>query len=358
MLGHGPQRKGGAGGLDVVQDVRRLLDLLVGRHHEPLQERGVDLPPEEHHQVEGGRDEQVPHAAPHGLDDRHHRGDHRGRDQHAQGRHARVDVDVGRAEQDARLARQQGRDPQPRPHREHAEQGRHQQGEVAPHLQAHHEPAVAEPQRARHRVGERGSDERHHDRGHEEALNELEERQRENVEPGVPPEDRVPHTERARVAEEQPALPLRGRGHGQDHRDQDREAVADPPEPAAADGDAARPLLGHDRERARGRHLHRRPQVEQQPRERENQRRGPQRALRRQRAQEDGLVSGLTEPEPVRVDVDEGRRGEHEHGHEDDRDPRQAPHAASYTRPSPRRCFSSHAHASACISPLNSWGVS
>jgi hypothetical protein len=112
-VGHAIQRERLARRTNVIDIIGGFANLLVGRHDEALDDRGIETAPHRDDEVEAHREQNRPEPRGERLVRGEDSADERDKGQQTVRRHARVYVDVGSPEHDARLRRQQARDAQP-----------------------------------------------------------------------------------------------------------------------------------------------------------------------------------------------------------------------------------------------------
>jgi len=319
LAGEGPglhlvQPERAACGGDVVLNVGRLAHLLVRVDVETLEQRRVPLPGDGHGEVgpDGGRHRPEPGAegvehGEAGAEDGH---DH----DHQRCGHAGVHVGVARAVEDrARGVDQVLRALQPGPPGQEQEQDGAEQRQVAPRAGGEGERAGEAARDAAgqqvHAAGRQAGDD---DERLQQAPQELLDRQREDVEADLVPEEGVRLAEGHAVAPREPRLPLAGREQGDEDREERGGAERQPVElPATGDGQldplARREHRAHVAQAADGL-----PQVQPQPAHREHEGRDEEGDPRAQDRDEHLLVADLVEPEPVGVQMQQRGPAQHE----------------------------------------------
>ncbi len=312
------EREGVPRGGDVVHDERRFARLLVRRHDEALQAGRVDGPADRHQhaQPEGGHQRPDP-GLRHLIGGEQH-AERRHHDQHPGGRHVGVDVDVGRAGDQAGRRGQHLGNGQPRPGGDDRQPARGEDGRVRrrgrPQLDA---AAGAQAQEAGAEVDQADADGGEREEQDRQRVQGAPERQLEHVEADVVAQHRIGLAERRGVPVDEPRLPLRrgNRRHqqGAGRRDQRHDRA----QPGRIDDDGARSLRRDHDDLATRQHAERQPQVERQDAEGDGEHGQPQRRLRGQAARVDPLVADLGEPQPVGVEL-HARRQQEEHRDEQD----------------------------------------
>ena len=291
---------------DVVHDVRRFPHLLVRRDDEALDDARIDAAANRHDDVEGEGPDDGQEACGDGLIDGESRADERRDGQQTIGRHARMDVDVRRAEDDARLLREQMRNPEPGAEGQHHEEGGREQRQVPLGGAAgDHASKGVEREVSCGDVGSGDAGEREDDGRQRDPVDELEHRQLEHVERDVAAEHRIGPAERHRVNRIQPGGPRRGRVETDQNRGDERGGIDDRAQASGVDGDDARAVGRRDRELAPPEQAKREPQVEPEDDEYDGADHHAGRRLRGERLEEDLLVAELPVPEPVSVELGE-----------------------------------------------------
>ena len=239
-------------------------------------------------------------------------------DQHPGGRHAGVDVDVGRAgDQPGRRGQHLG-DGQPRPGRDDRQPARREDGRVRRRGRPQLDAAVrAQAQEAGAEVDQPGTDGGEREEEDRQRVQPAPERQLEHVEADVVAQHRIGLAERRGVPVDEPRLPLRRGNRRHQHRAGRRGQRHDRAQAGRIDDDGARPLRRHHDDLAPRQHAERQPQVERQDAEGDDERGQPQRRLRGQAARVDPLIADLAEPQPVGVEL-HARRQQEEHRDEQD----------------------------------------
>ena len=315
------ESEGAARRLDVVLDERRLANLLVRRDDEALEQRRVSFAADVHDQIEGNRHRDRPVPTGERLQHRQQDagdGDRRERERH---RHPRVHIGVRRAVDDSCRMNQQLEASQPRAEREQHEEDGNEQRQVPPDVRRHrHEGRRPRDHAAGHEIQRARAKRRHDDERLADAANQLQERNREDVERHVASEDRIRLAERNGLLPRHPGFPLR-RGiqpdqARQNHRDcrGDRSQLLTPGE-----RHLHALLRGEDRPALTDR-AERHSQVDDEPEDRDDEHGREQRRLAAHDGREDLLIADFTEPEPVRVEADERGPAEEQHGEHDQRD--------------------------------------
>ena len=298
----GPRRR------DVPRDVRRLLLLLVRGHDELLHRDGQPAACDPHDQIAGGGRRHGPQRRGDGRVDGGGRPDARHDQQRLQHRQAHHLVRVRCAVDDARRRDQHAGHVEPGAGRQQQEAAGDQRGQMLPRTAAHLESLRGQPELPADDVEGARADQRQADHRQQEQADRVEQRQGEDVEARIPPEQRVGLPERRRVEELQQHEPLPGRRAREEQRQQRRGAGRQPAQVARLENDRlnvaaagkhhVRLALG-----ARGQS-----QVAEQDQERGREDADAHQALRRQALEEDRLVAGLAEPQPLGVQVRERRQ--------------------------------------------------
>jgi hypothetical protein len=299
---------------DVVLDVGRLARLLVRRDDEPLQHRAVDLAAERDDEIQPDRDRDRPVAAGERLQHRQPGADQADEDQDQRRRHAAVDVGIAGTAERAAARHEEFGALQPGAERQHQQEGRRQQREVPARRAGERERGGKRRREAAagHEVDGAGADRRQRDQALQQPADQLQERQREHVERHVAAQERVGLGERHGVAPRHPDVPLARREQRDEDRDQHRRrrdeglqlTPARQRDLDALTGNEDGPQVAHRGEGDA--------QVQHEPDERDHERDGEERPLAPQHRLEHRLVAHFAEPEPVGVEPQQGRGGEHQ----------------------------------------------